>query len=64
MKNNNHDITAPSEKQGYKKKYLLRKLEEQEAEKEIENFEEGPDCVYCQEGYCYLHRMKIYGPRE
>lgn len=38
MKKNTHDITQPPEQQSFKKKYLLRKLEAQEAEKDIKGF--------------------------
>lgn len=38
MKNTNHNCTEPFDKQAYKKKYLLRKLEEADAEQEIKDF--------------------------
>jgi hypothetical protein len=38
MKNNTHDYTEPVDKQHYKKRYLLRKLEEQEADKLIKTY--------------------------
>jgi hypothetical protein len=38
LKNNTHDYTEPADKQHYKRRYLLRKLEEAEAEKQIKTF--------------------------
>jgi hypothetical protein len=38
MKKNTHDITEPIEKQTYKKKYLVRKFQEIEAEQEIKEY--------------------------
>lgn len=38
MKKYTHEITQSEEQQSYKKKYLLRKLQEAEAEVEIERF--------------------------
>jgi hypothetical protein len=35
MKKEHHNPMEPADKQHYKKRYLVRKLEEQEAEKEI-----------------------------
>lgn len=43
MKKQDHDHTESPEKQQYKKRYLVRKLEEQEAEEEIKNYQEEED---------------------
>lgn len=40
MKKENHNPLEPVDKQQYKKRYLVRKLEEQEAEEEIKNYHE------------------------
>ena len=38
MKNTNHNLTEPIEQQHYKKRYLARKLQEEEAEDAIRRF--------------------------
>jgi hypothetical protein len=38
MKKTTHNLYAPVEQQHYKKKYLARKLEEREADKQIDEF--------------------------
>jgi hypothetical protein len=40
MKKQTHNISDPVEKQHYKKKYLERKLQEREANKEIKVYDE------------------------
>lgn len=39
MKNNTHNLNDPLDKKGYKKKYLIRKHQEEEAEEEIKEYE-------------------------
>lgn len=43
MKKRTHELTEPVDKQRFKKNYLRRKQEEQEAEEEIENYTDGSD---------------------
>ena len=45
MKKFSHDETVPTDKQQYKKKFLVRKLVEKDAEKEIYDFvySDSPD---------------------
>jgi hypothetical protein len=43
MKKTTHDLTEPMDKQHYKKRYLVRKIEEQEAEKELREFDPTTD---------------------
>lgn len=43
MKKTTHDYTEPVAKQHYKKKYLVRKFEELEAEQEIKDYENCTD---------------------
>lgn len=43
MKKQSHDLTETVDKQQYKKRYLVRKLEEQEAKEEIEDFKTSSD---------------------
>ena len=38
MKKRSHNLSEPSAERGYKRRYLVRKIEEQEAEDEIEHF--------------------------
>lgn len=38
MKNTNHNLTEPIEQQHYKKRYLARKLQEEEAENAIRQY--------------------------
>ena len=38
MKNTNHNLTEPIEQQHYKKRYLARKLQEEEAEHAIRQY--------------------------
>lgn len=40
LKKTTHDSFEPADKQHYKKRYLVRKLEEQEAKEEIKEWEE------------------------
>jgi hypothetical protein len=42
MKKTTHNLYAPVEQQHYKKKYLARKLEEREADKQIDDFTYTP----------------------
>jgi len=39
MKKESHDLTEPVDKRQYKKRYLVRKIQEQEAEKEVKEFQ-------------------------
>jgi hypothetical protein len=39
MKNENHSIVEPEKRKKYKKKYILRMLEQQEALAEIQKFD-------------------------
>lgn len=41
MKDNNHNLSEQLDKRSFKKKYLVRKLQEAEAEKEIKDFDNG-----------------------
>ncbi len=43
MKKTTHDSYVPVPEQHYKKKYLQRKIQEQEAEDEINNYERVPE---------------------
>ncbi len=43
MKNNNHNPVDSPEKQHYKKSYLMRKIQEQEAEEEVESYDPERD---------------------
>lgn len=43
MKKKYHDPLQPVDKQGYKKSYLVRKFQEQEAEEEIKQYEDCAD---------------------
>ena len=43
MKKTTHDLYAPVDKQQYKKRYLVRKIEEAEAEKERREFQRSPE---------------------
>ena len=43
MKDQNKNVFEPPERKHYKKRYLVRKAEEAEAEREIETYEE-PQC--------------------
>lgn len=43
LKNNNHNHFEPVEKQHYKKSYLMRKIQEQEAEEEVESYDPERD---------------------
>lgn len=46
MKKYKHDLTEPADKQSYSKRYLLRKIEEEEAEEIIDDYltdERNPD---------------------
>jgi hypothetical protein len=38
LKKTTHDLYEPVDKQQYKKRYLVRKIQEQDAEKQIEEF--------------------------
>ena len=41
MKKSDNDSNAPSDKRQYKKKYILRVYEEQEAKEEIQQYEDS-----------------------
>lgn len=43
MKNNDHDLNKPLPVKGYKKRYLVRQIETEEAEKELKNYDPMQD---------------------
>lgn len=43
MKKENHDPSLPAEKAHFKKKFILRKTQEEEAEEEIREFERNQE---------------------
>jgi hypothetical protein len=45
MKKEQHNPMEPIEKQHFKKRYLVRKIQEQEAEKEVKDFQQHEEDI-------------------